>query len=320
MLSLTGLPRAGEWVPRGLKPRGGPWTARPQSRARPEGRQLLVTSLGSCCRCPPPALLAPPPQPYSHILEGKAHTPEPPERGCAWGLCGPGHPVRPCCSWGSCWAPRPSSPVPGTPTAAATGAVTSASQVSGPATEQGRGTCVDDTGPGDSGDRGVRLGSGCWAVGQTDLGCPAPPPAGYEMKRRCTDSDRDSTCSPCRPGFYNEYHNYDTCKRCTQCNHSEHPASPVPIRDKPQTTEGLTLPGGPGTPPSSQGAQPTWARREHMTATWPVGLTEGPAAFWARPEAPGAVPGAMWPGGARCPGLGENQELPGRRVLPARGR
>lgn len=57
-----------------------------------------------------------------------------------------------------------------------------------------------------------------------------------------------------------------------------------------------------------------WAQREHMAAMSPVRVTEGPAAFWARPEAHRAVPRA------RCPGVGENQELPGPRVLPAWGR
>ncbi|KAI4536799.1 hypothetical protein MG293_013002 [Ovis ammon polii] len=40
---------------------------------------------------------------------------------------------------------------------------------------------------------------------------------GYGMESRCIHN-RDTVCSPCKPGYYNEAVNYEPCKPCTQCS------------------------------------------------------------------------------------------------------
>lgn len=109
-----------------------------------------------------------PPHPSSAALiatscKEKPQTPAPSvRRGCVWVLRGPGRPAQFSCSWGSCWALRPSSNAPSTATRRATGAATSASQVSGLAAERGRGC-----GHGGTGTRS--WGGGCGCCGTSGL-------------------------------------------------------------------------------------------------------------------------------------------------------
>uniref|UniRef100_A0AC11EFV9 TNF receptor superfamily member 4 n=1 Tax=Ovis aries TaxID=9940 RepID=A0AC11EFV9_SHEEP len=56
---------------------------------------------------------------------------------------------------------------------------------------------------------------------------------GYGMESRCIHN-RDTVCSPCKPGYYNEAVNYEPCKPCTQCSQrsgSEPKQRCTPTRD-----------------------------------------------------------------------------------------
>ncbi|XP_042085306.1 tumor necrosis factor receptor superfamily member 4 isoform X3 [Ovis aries] len=55
--------------------------------------------------------------------------------------------------------------------------------------------------------------------------CKECQPAGYGMESRCIHN-RDTVCSPCKPGYYNEAVNYEPCKPCTQCSQNCAPCPP----------------------------------------------------------------------------------------------